>query len=172
MTGRDVVEVLEWLHEASVAVWVDGGWGVDVLVGDQTRPHADLDLALDEKDLDRAREILEQREFRHDTTADPGLPARLVMRDERARQVDLHPLVFTGDGNGWQRLSESGKAWGHYPADDLRGVGTVNERPVRCLSPQLQFRFRLGYEWTAQDEHDLRLLIERFGMPVPPPLAP
>jgi lincosamide nucleotidyltransferase A/C/D/E len=170
MTESDVVEVLEWLHAANVEVWIDGGWGVDALVGDQTRPHTDLDLALDHDDVDRAREALEQREYRYDATADPGLPARLVMRDEPGRQVDLHPLEFTEDGSGWQPLSESGKAWGCYAAEGLRGVGTVKGRPVRCLSPQLQFRFRLGYEWTARDEHDLRLLIERFGMPAPPPL--
>jgi lincosamide nucleotidyltransferase A/C/D/E len=39
------------LEEAKVTVWVDGGWGVDALLGEQTRPHKDLDIAIEEKDL-------------------------------------------------------------------------------------------------------------------------
>jgi lincosamide nucleotidyltransferase A/C/D/E len=44
MTAADVVEILGWLGTASVDVWLDGGWGVDALVGEQTREHNDLDL--------------------------------------------------------------------------------------------------------------------------------
>jgi hypothetical protein len=40
----EVVDVLERLDRAGVPVWLDGGWGVDALVGRQTRPHRDLDL--------------------------------------------------------------------------------------------------------------------------------
>jgi lincosamide nucleotidyltransferase A/C/D/E len=39
--------VLADLTEAGCSVWVAGGWGVDALVGRQTRLHRDLDLALD-----------------------------------------------------------------------------------------------------------------------------
>ena len=34
---------------------------------------------------------------------------------------------------------------------------------VRCLSAQLQARFRMGYELSEPDEHDLRLLAEVGG---------
>jgi hypothetical protein len=44
MVETDVVEILGWLSAASVDVWLDGGWGVDALVGEQTREHNDLDL--------------------------------------------------------------------------------------------------------------------------------
>jgi lincosamide nucleotidyltransferase A/C/D/E len=44
MTAADVVEILGWLRAASADVWLDGGWGVDALVGEQTREHKDLDL--------------------------------------------------------------------------------------------------------------------------------
>jgi hypothetical protein len=26
----------------------------------------------------------------------------------------------------------------------------------------------MGYEWSKRDEHDLRLLVEHFGLPRPP----
>jgi len=44
MTEADVIEILGWLADAGVAVWLDGGWGVDALIGEQTREHKDLDL--------------------------------------------------------------------------------------------------------------------------------
>jgi lincosamide nucleotidyltransferase A/C/D/E len=168
MTAKDVTDVLDWLDRAGIRAYVDGGWGVDALIGEQTRRHADLDLALDRDGLDTARRALEEQGFKHDTTIEPGLPARLVLRDEQGRQVDFHPLLFDQRGDGWQQLSESGKAWGRYPADDLDASGVIAGREVRCLSPQLQLRFRMGYEWSERDEHDVRLLAERFGLSSPP----
>ena len=106
--SRDVIEVLDWLEAVGIAVWVDGGWGVDALVREETRDHADLDLALDSSQLDLARRALEKRGFLHDGSREPGLPARLVMRDGRGREVDLHPLAFDAAGDGWQQLAASG----------------------------------------------------------------
>jgi lincosamide nucleotidyltransferase A/C/D/E len=170
MTAADVIEVLDCLKEAGVDVCIDGGWGIDALVGEQTREHEDLDLAVDRDDLENAQQALAEHGFHHDATLEPGLPTRFVLRDERGRQVDFHPLVFDDRGDGWQQLSESGKAWGHYPANDLDSSGAIAGRQVRCLSPQLQLRFHLGYEWKDRDERDLRLLIERFGLTSPPRL--
>ena len=83
--------------------------------------------------------------------------------------VDGTPLAFDTARDGWQQLSPSGRAWGRYPADDLRAAGTIGDKPVRCLSPELQLRFRLGFEWSERDVLDVHLLSERFGVPAPPP---
>ena len=115
MNASDVLEVVHALHEHGVEVWLDGGWGVDALLGQQTRTHVDLDLALNRNDLQRAVRTLGQLGFIPDSAATPGLPARLVMRDAAGRQVDLHPLVFDRTGDGWQQLSDDGTAWGRYP---------------------------------------------------------
>jgi lincosamide nucleotidyltransferase A/C/D/E len=169
MTSRNVLEVLDSLADAGITAWLDGGWGIDALLGEQTRPHADLDVAIARDDCARARERLEALGYRHDAEAEPGLPARLVLRDDHGRQVDLHPLVFDPEGNGWQQLSSRG-AWGCYPAADLDASGTIAGRSVRCISAQLQLRFHLGHEWNEREEQDLRLLNERFGTPLPPQL--
>jgi hypothetical protein len=52
--------------------------------------------------------------------------------------------------------------------DDLDAMGIIGGQRVRCISAQLQARFRMGYELTERDEHDLRLLAEQFGVPSPP----
>lgn len=167
MTAADVLEVLDALEAAVVGAWIDGGWGVDALLGRQTRAHVDLDLALDRERLPGAREALEGLGFHHAADAQPGLPARFVMVDSRGRQVDLHPLRFDDVGDGWQQLGVAGDRWGRYPAADLRSTGSIGGREVRCLSPELQVRFHLGYRWTEADERDLRLLSETFGLPMP-----
>lgn len=168
MTGPDVLDILAKLEAAGVGVWIDGGWGVDALIGEETRTHGDLDLALDRRQLSNAVRTLEAMGFTVDETARPGLPARLLMEDERGRQVDLHPLLFDAEGNGWQQLTDSEYSWGRYPAGDLNAWGVIGGREVRCLSAGLQYRFHLGYERSERDEHDLRLLAERFGVGPPP----
>ena len=97
----------------------------------------------------------------------PELPAFYVLVDPRGRRVDVHLVVFDEHGNGWQQL-RSGDAWGLYPEEGLRGEGTIAGRAVRCLTPELQLRHHLGYEWGEQDRRDLALLAERFGLALPP----
>ena len=173
MDANRVVEILAALEAHGVEAWIDGGWGVDALVGESTRAHGDLDLAVDRSQLEGVVKALEALGFVTDPTAEPGMPARLVMAGERG-MVDLHPLVFDGTGNGWQQLDPAGRHWGRYPADDLTARGVVGGRAVRCLSAALQLRFHLGYEWGDADRHDLRLLQERFhvGPTLPDLLAP
>jgi lincosamide nucleotidyltransferase A/C/D/E len=145
---------------------VDGGWGIDALLGEETRAHSDLDLALERAALEDAAAALAEAGFEREEVAEPGLPARLVLRDAACRQVDLHPLVFDDHGNGWQELGEG--AWGLYPADGLTGTGTIAGLPVRCISVELQLRHHLGWSWTQTDRADLERLAERFGLPLPP----
>ena len=166
MVASDVLEVVGRLEQAGVRFWLEGGWGVDALLGRSTRPHADLDLAVVEADCDAAQRALEPLDLRHDPTVEPGRPARLVLRDAHGRQVDVHPIVLDARGNGWQRLP--GGAWGLYAGDGLRGRGEIDGRPVRCITAELQLRHRLGYAWGETDRHDLRLLAERFDVPLPP----
>src|SRR6266700_6998743 len=44
MTAADVLEIVDLLERVGVEPWVNSGWGVDALLGEQTRPHEDLDL--------------------------------------------------------------------------------------------------------------------------------
>ena len=157
MKTEDVVEIIDLLERAGISCWVDGGWGVDALTENQTRKHSDLDLAIDRARLSEARAVLEGVGLRQDQTAEPGLPARLVMADE-TRQVDLHPLKFDDKGDGWQQLSESDDKWGRYPVDGFTGQGKIGGRPVRCLTPELQMHFHKGYDPAFTDKHDLELL--------------
>jgi len=143
-------------------VRLDGGWGVDALLGEQTREHSDVDLVLARRDLHAARTALAARGFAHDASAWPGLPARLVLRDPDGRQVDIHPIVRDSAGNGWQQLDDG--TWGRYDADGLGAWGEIAGRRVPCISAALQLRHHGGYEWTQTDRADMTRLADRFGL--------
>jgi len=57
---KTVITLYKQLNDAGIAIWLDGGWGVDALLGRQTRKYADLDIIVQEIDVDRARKLLEQ----------------------------------------------------------------------------------------------------------------
>lgn len=166
VTAGDVLEVLDRVDAHAVTVWLDGGWGIDALLGRETRAHDDLDLVVASDDLPSARAALAPLGFEHALDVEPGLPARLVLRDPRDRRIDFHVIVFDEHGNGWQQLGDD--AWGLYPAEGLRGEGLVRGRTVRCITPELQLRHHLGYSWEDDDRRDMRALAERFGLALPP----
>src|SRR6266567_2305511 len=64
MSGDDVVQLLQLFDQHGTRVVVDGGWGVDALLGEQTRVHADLDIALEHKDVPKLRALLEARGYK------------------------------------------------------------------------------------------------------------
>jgi lincosamide nucleotidyltransferase A/C/D/E len=43
MTSADVTEFYIDSNALGIEIWIEGGWGVDALLGEQTRPVADLD---------------------------------------------------------------------------------------------------------------------------------
>jgi lincosamide nucleotidyltransferase A/C/D/E len=59
-----VLDLLARLAAAGVRVWIGGGWGIDALVGEQTRSHDDLDLAVDTRDEAHAIHTLQHAGFR------------------------------------------------------------------------------------------------------------
>jgi lincosamide nucleotidyltransferase A/C/D/E len=164
-----VTDILDRLADLGIEVWVDGGWGVDALLGEQTRAHDDLDLVIARGDCPAAQDALGPLGFEHAVDIEPGLPARLALRDPHDRRVDIHPVVFDQAGHGRQELPDGG--WGQYSAEGLGGVGTIARRGVRCLTPELQVRHHLGYEPDADDHRDMHRLAERFGLELPPPFG-
>ena len=165
MHASDVIEVLDVLEAASVAVWVDGGWGVDALLCEQTRSHDDLDLVVGMEDVDRAVEALNSLGF---VMMTDEMPQGLVLRDPNDRRVDFHPVRFQDDGTGVQaQLNEPDWV---YSASGLSASGLIGTRQVRCLTPEEHVHTHTGgYEPDDLDRQDMRVLHERFGMFLPPP---
>lgn len=43
---QNVINLYQRLLDAGIPIWLDGGWGVDALLEEQTRIHDDLDRGL------------------------------------------------------------------------------------------------------------------------------
>jgi lincosamide nucleotidyltransferase A/C/D/E len=59
MSATSVVELVTLLEREGIFAWIDGGWAVDALLGEQTRLHKDLDLVVEEKTLATLQCLLE-----------------------------------------------------------------------------------------------------------------
>jgi lincosamide nucleotidyltransferase A/C/D/E len=84
MTATDVIKFNIDLEKSGIAIWIDGGWGVDALLGKQTRLHADLDIAIEQKYLKKAVGLLEKQGYQnvpHDDTC----PWNFVLGDNKGR---------------------------------------------------------------------------------------
>ncbi len=151
MRFEEVVKILDALDHARVRAWVAGGWGVAILVGQQTRQHRDLDLAVDRDDLQVCLEVLNGLGY---LTATNDLPVRVELAKSQRGWVDVHPVSFDADGHGTQAAPD-GKF--HYPPEAFTN-GVLNGRLIPCLSVSQQRTFRSGYELRAEDRHDLEQL--------------
>ncbi|MEY9877994.1 prolyl oligopeptidase [Streptacidiphilus sp. MAP12-33] len=154
MDVEQVRRVLDALDGRGVRSWVAGGWGVDALVGRQTRAHRDLDLAIDADDEAAALEVLSHPRLGYAVETD-WRPTRVELGAPGGGWVDLHPVRFDADGHGRQADLDGG--WFDYPATALT-TGTIAGREVRCLSVRQQLLFHEGYELRDVDHHDLALL--------------
>ena len=50
---NDACEILSWAYNNNIEIWLDGGWGVDALLGKETRQHNDIDLFVEEKNYNK-----------------------------------------------------------------------------------------------------------------------
>ena len=49
ITAKDVIDLITLAESQGIEVFLDGGWGVDALLGEQTREHQDIDLFVRKK---------------------------------------------------------------------------------------------------------------------------
>ena len=164
MDAPSVLSVVSSLQQAGVRVWLDGGWGVDALVGEQTRDHDDLDCVIALVDAPTAQDALAAIGFA--VTLDER-PTRFVVRDRFDRRVDSHTVTFDIRGGATQQLQDGTIA--PFPPQCFSGFGQVAGVRVACLTAEVQSLHHLGYDPDEKDHHDMGLLADRFGIDLPAP---
>jgi len=155
---KDAADLIALLEQNGLEVYVDGGWAVDAVLGEQTRPHDDLDIALPHAQVARLRALLSTRGF-CEQRRDDSWECNFVLVDEAGRQLDVHSYTLDAAG-----LNVGGVP---YIGEQLTGRGVIGAYPVRCISPEWLVKFHTGYELDDNDWHDVRLLCERFQIAVP-----
>jgi lincosamide nucleotidyltransferase A/C/D/E len=163
MTGADVLSLYKELESLGAAIWIDGGWGVDALLGDETRPHSDLDIAIQQKDVTTLCSLLQSRGYR-EIKLEEARPWNFVLADASGREIDFHVIVIDEKGDGIYGPPENDEK---YPAAALTGTGSILGQTVRCISPEWAVKFHSGYKLKEKDFLDVSALCDKFGIPLP-----
>lgn len=155
MNAEDVLKVIQLFNQHRIEIIIDGGWGVDALLGEQTRLHEDLDVAVFHKDVQTIRLLLEERGYR-EVPRDDSWECNFVYGDDQGHLIDFHSCTFDDKGNNIFGVK--------YPYESLQGSGTIADFPVRCVPPDWLVKFHSGYELDENDFHDVKLLCKRFNL--------
>lgn len=165
MISADVIDIYTELEDSGIEIWIDGGWGVDALLGEQTRPHRDLDIVIQQRDIPRFRALLKARGYA-DVHQENAQPWNFVLGDENGREIDVHVIAFDEHGNGL-----CGPKGEMYPAASLTGRGVIEGLTVRCISAEWMVKFHGGYRLHEKDFRDVSALCKRFGIEPPENLS-
>ncbi len=158
MDATEVVDLMDFLEANGLEVHIDGGWAVDALLGEQTRGHADVDIAVPHRQVQRLRRLMATRGFRERPQAD-SWACNFVLVDGDDHRLDVHSYTLDADGKNVFGVP--------YTAEQLTGSRVIAGRPVRCIDPESLVKFHTGYEVAEKDYRDVRLLCERFGLLLP-----
>ena len=158
-----VLAVLDGLAAAGVEGWLAGGWGVDALLGRQTRQHNDIDVVIDDAEppFKQINEALAREGFwfvgKFHT---PGIPIPWchIWRHHAGAKVEVLPVAlhkppFAADG------ADAGGI--RQPFTE----GSIDGQLVHCLSAELQLLLHKGYPQREIDNHDVALLCAHLHLP-------
>lgn len=159
----DVLSLLDLADRCGVWLCVDGGWGVDALLGRQTRKHGDLDVALEATNLPSLEVELATAGYRR-CGEEEATAWNFLMAREDGAVIDLHAIVLDEHGNGV--LGPPGLE-AVYPAAALSGRGRISGRPVNCISPTWAIAFHDAYTGDEADRADVLALCAHFALPIP-----
>lgn len=151
-TKEDVMTVIKILEDAGITYWLDGGWGIDALVGRQTRAHRDIDIDFDARHTEELLKILADYGYEVDTD---WTPVRIELYSKEFGYLDIHPFVLNDDGTSKQANPEGG--WYEFEADYF-GNAVFEGKTIPCISVKGQKVFHTGYKLRDIDKHDMEMI--------------
>lgn len=158
MDQEEALRVIDLAEIAGIPIVLDGGWAVDAHLGWQTRPHSDLDIAINQLYLPRFMGILSRLGYGY-APREGDWEHNFVLQDGSGHQVDIHSYI----------RSEQGQIIGGaaYPGDSLTGQGKIGHAKVRCVKAEWLVDFRLGYAFDENDYNDVKYLCNLHRLPLP-----
>ena len=160
MTIDNVHWFLDLFYELGITVWIDGGWGVDALLGECTRRHEDLDIMIPWADSRILTEALHERGF-VDVYDDDRKDRNFVMTHRSCGMIDFHVFDLVPGGGG---VYGPGEIDWVMSETELSAEESIGGRKVRCLSAEYQVRAHTGYTLNDTDFADMSALHRRFGV--------
>lgn len=158
-----VIELYKLFETYHIKIWLDGGWGVDALLGKETRSHEDLDIVVEESNLKKLIMLLQSLgylEVKKPDTSDWNF----VLSHKDGLEIDIHVINFDESGNGIYGPKERNV---FYPAYAFKGLGKLNDMVLNCLSAEYQIESHTGYTLREKDFQDVIALCEKFNLKRP-----
>jgi lincosamide nucleotidyltransferase A/C/D/E len=160
---EDLIALELMLAKNQIQVWLDGGWAVDALLGEQTRVHEDVDIIILEEDLETLRALLETQGYQH-IKRDDTHSWNFVLGDPAGHQVDFHVIRLDPVGNGL--YGPIVNTW-FFPAASLTGKGNIGGLDMHCISAEYLVKFHSGYKLDENDYRDISAICSKFQIPLP-----
>ena len=161
MQAQTVLSLYNALEEIGIPIWIDGGWGVDALLEEQTRAHNDLDIVIEQKHVLQLRDFL--KHF-NEIKLEIARPHNFVLANASGHEIDVHVIEINEHGDGIYGPKTNGEM---YPAASLTGVGKISGQTVRCVSAEWSLKFHSGYELKEKDYRDMAAICRRFNLELP-----
>lgn len=164
MPAGETVALITALAARGVRACVGGGWAVDALLGEQTRPHSDLDVWITAAELEPLLVVFAGYGIDRIYPWPGDRPWNFVLHDGRTRRVDLH--IYEPLGNGLVHYGSVTDPF-VFAERELSERGLISGVQVRCERAEWAVQCHLGYQPRDTDRHDVARLCERFGMAIP-----
>jgi lincosamide nucleotidyltransferase A/C/D/E len=158
MDQEEALRIIDLAEIGGIPIVIDGGWAVDAHLGWQTRPHSDLDIAINQQYLLRFLGILSRLGYGH-VPRDDQWEHNFVLQDGDGHQVDIHSYVRNDQGQIVGGVE--------YPGDSLTGQGKIGHAKVRCIKADWLVDFHLGYPFDENDYKDVKYLCNLYRLPLP-----
>ena len=171
VSADDVINIYKRLSNNDIQLWLNGGWGIDALLGEQTRNHKDLDVLVRFDDVIRMRELLSRdgyglKEIWSENrwvkdVVGVEVATAFVLQDSSQHEIDVHAFCFDDSGNGIPAWDDTEGFV--FRKQDMAGEGRVAGIVIPCISFEMQLRCHAGYALPEKQVKDLELLHKKFG---------
>lgn len=175
VTSEDVINIYKRFTDQGIRIWLTGGWGIDALLGKQTRQHKDLDVLMLVDDVAPMQERLAREGYQLKELWSENLwtvdtkggktDTAFVLRDPEGRELDVHAMRLDDQGNALPAWNVD--AGFFFKPHDLAGMGTIDGYPVSCQSAENQIACHTGYLLPDYQWNDLAQLAAKFGLEIP-----
>jgi lincosamide nucleotidyltransferase A/C/D/E len=170
MTAQKLVDIYNDLENLGVEVFLDGGWGVDALLGEQTREHKDADLVVFKHELEKIKQYFLTCGYEDQTEGNVWWHFFMRSKDN---EIDFLVLEKADDGGAYYGPRENNA---YFPPDAFGGRGLISGKPVLCLSPEYRVLcltraygvvVRNNYQINEKDCRDLIAICRKFNIEIP-----
>jgi len=129
---KEVLSLYNLFKDNGIMIWIDGGWGVDALIGMKTRDHEDLDIAVHRKDSRHIYELLSKNGYTEEKR-DDSTDYMYIMKNDSGIYVDVHVFEYDEFGKNIYGIE--------YPFGSLTGKGLINGQQVNCIDKFFMLKF-------------------------------